>query len=124
MRISDWSSDVCSSDLATWTYLRRVSRRDTHIRCAPSKSDTLRAQGALLQERDDRGLGHVFDDPGLAGAVPEDEAQAAGRGFLAPAHAVQPRGRIPAARQEGLWADEPQQEFQTRGVFERGQAKG
>src|SRR3546814_12018897 len=24
-------------DEATWTYSRRVSRRDTHIRCAPSK---------------------------------------------------------------------------------------
>src|SRR3546814_7996337 len=24
-------------DEATWTYLRRVSRRDTHIRCAPSR---------------------------------------------------------------------------------------
>src|SRR3546814_10040068 len=29
--------DMDVDDEATWTYSRRVSRRDTHIRCAPSR---------------------------------------------------------------------------------------
>src|SRR3546814_6027367 len=36
MRISDWSSDVCSSDLAMWQWLRPLQRRllpaNTHAR--------------------------------------------------------------------------------------------
>src|SRR3546814_2990608 len=43
--------DMDVDDEATWTYSRRVSRRDTHIRCAPSRKrgTRLRAQGALLR---------------------------------------------------------------------------
>src|SRR3546814_6315887 len=32
MRISDWSSDVCSSDLSTW-YRRRVQRSALNTEC-------------------------------------------------------------------------------------------
>src|SRR3546814_4394019 len=39
--------DRDDDDEATWTYLRRDSRRDTHIRCAPSrKGDTRFARKA------------------------------------------------------------------------------
>src|SRR3546814_9430599 len=41
-------------DEATWTYSRRVSRRDTHIRCAPSKKRENHA--SLLPDQEVFGL--------------------------------------------------------------------
>src|SRR3546814_15644397 len=63
-------------DEATWTYSRRVSRRDTHIRCAPSKKRENHA--SLLPDQEVFGLLAL----GGEGLEPARLLAAAGPGFL------------------------------------------
>src|SRR3546814_19333404 len=64
MRISDWSSDVCSSDLPDTTYLERwdcISILDRPICSAEGPADSIR-QPVLKPDRDVRPFQDVLID--------------------------------------------------------------
>src|SRR3546814_7485195 len=65
MRISDWSSDVCSSDLKSAFVTRKIARR------ARQRPDRHRKLGALLRRRYHRrmDIGLARDGRGAAKAV-------------------------------------------------------
>src|SRR3546814_15896645 len=95
MRISDWSSDVCSSDLVLEIEPDRAGLRIVEIvleqfvrldiRAVPDRDQTAEAQAAPLAARDDVGaqaarLRHHADCAGFLGGVGrEGEAAELGR---------------------------------------------
>src|SRR3546814_5104261 len=77
MRISDWSSDVCSSDL--FACAKKPGAKKAHPACAPGAAHRVRGAGALCvakligQQCIDEGLGvehaqvfRAFADAGVA----------------------------------------------------------
>src|SRR3546814_8611079 len=72
MRISDWSSDVCSSDLPDTTYLERwdcISILDRPICSAEGPADSIR-QPVLKPDRDVRPFQDVLIDLGSRLGLP------------------------------------------------------
>src|SRR3546814_2219413 len=65
MRISDWSSDVCSSDLIGARLLRQRAQRAKQLRFAGD--DVVRRARLDLRDRQHRGIGdgHLARDEGL-----------------------------------------------------------
>src|SRR3546814_9183889 len=72
MRISDWSSDVCSSDLPTRVLKPIIWRRPTHIRAI--RHWKCSATGCGVKLREPRRI-DVGDRPDLAGHRPADKRQ-------------------------------------------------
>src|SRR3546814_18509249 len=98
MRISDWSSDVCSSDLLTLgsTFLDRVT-----VDTLKAQLDDVQAQVDLTNE-ENATLGHEVDelstrDDALAAVLPERLLD--GRLDGVPVLAIAPRGPPAAERQ-------------------------
>src|SRR3546814_13603493 len=86
MRISDWSSDVCSSDLAARRD-RAAGRRD---RRRSARSTTTGTRGVLLQERGDVEVVVALDVEVIVSVVVAEDARGRGAGAAALALLVVP----------------------------------
>src|SRR3546814_4251810 len=51
MRISDWSSDVCSSDLRSNPFVLSLSKHCPYLRCPAERTTLRQAQGEREQKR-------------------------------------------------------------------------
>src|SRR3546814_3639142 len=110
MRISDWSSDVCSSDLEGYQHRREVGADDGEVDGAEAAG-----HGAEQQRRDgeieDEGveaLDRLFAHPALAAddIAAEHQAEDRQHGFKYGLHGQRdsgPRGRM--APRNGGWRD-------------------